>query len=373
MGAAVGLRHGKSGQVADQPASVTMLDQPGIGLRGGHPFAAGPADHQRRVAAAIEEEQALLAGRQGLGHGRHQRRREPGARFGRLFAQVDQLDARQDRAPAPRGELQPPIAPGLGVPERLQRRRGRGQHHQGVLDLGPRHGQIAGLVDEPVLLLERAVVFLVDDDQLQPRIGQKERRARAHYDAAAPLGHRLPGRRGARGRLDRRMPLGRPGPKPLLEAVDHRLGERNLGQKDQHLGLGVGGEHGGDRLQIDLRLARARDTVEQRGLKSPLGDEALKRVRRRRLARIERSRGPARVGRVEREDRLDQANLQRAGEHKRADHGRTGARRRHKRAERHGLDRRRQHTRPGRRHPARRQAGAGDEALGPRLWSARAA
>ena len=68
-GQALGLGHGKAGQVADQPAGVAVLDQPGVGVRRGHPLAAGPAEHQRRIAPAVEEQQGLLAPREGLAHG----------------------------------------------------------------------------------------------------------------------------------------------------------------------------------------------------------------------------------------------------------------------------------------------------------------
>eukprot|EP01036_Dinobryon_divergens_P046292 gene46292-61911_t len=85
---------------------------------------------------------------------------------------------------------QAPVPAGGGAP--LQRRRRRGQNHNRPLDPRPRHGQVPAVIDQPVLLLERPVVLLVDDDQLQVREGKEKRRPRPDHDVAAARHHRLP-------------------------------------------------------------------------------------------------------------------------------------------------------------------------------------
>ena len=47
--------------MADQPLAKAVIDQPGVADRAGEAMAAGAAQGQRRIAAAIEEQQRLLA------------------------------------------------------------------------------------------------------------------------------------------------------------------------------------------------------------------------------------------------------------------------------------------------------------------------
>jgi len=47
--------------VTDQPLAEAMIDQPGVADRAGKTMPAGTAQGQRRIAAAIEEQQRLFA------------------------------------------------------------------------------------------------------------------------------------------------------------------------------------------------------------------------------------------------------------------------------------------------------------------------
>ena len=51
------------------------------------------------------------------------------------------------------------------------------------------------------------------------------------------------------------MPLGGLGAEAVVEALEEGLGERDLGQQDQH--LLAGRDRGGDRFEVDLGLAGA--------------------------------------------------------------------------------------------------------------------
>ncbi len=363
MGAGLGLLHGKAGQVADQAAGIAVLDQPGIGVRRGQLLAAGPAQHQGRVAAAIEEQQALLAPPIGVGDRFHQRRRQPASRLGRMFAQVDQVHVRQARRPVPVGQAQPAIAAGLGVPQALQRGRGRGQHHLRALDLGPGHGQVASLIDEAVLLLVRPIVLLVDHQQAQGLERQEQGRARAHHYAAAALDHAFPDLPAAVGGHGR-VPLGRLGAEALGEPGQHRLGQGDLGQQHQHLGGGLLGQHPGHGLQIDLGLARAGDPVQQGDLEAAGAGHGRQGLQRGALAGIEPGAGTAGIGLAERLGRggpmLGQAALVQQGlDHPGRDLGRGG-----QLAGAHRPDGGLQHPLARRRGAGGRGAGGGQLALG---------
>ena len=47
--------------VTDQPLAKAVIDQPGVADGAGEAMPAGAAQRQRRIAAAIEEQQRLLA------------------------------------------------------------------------------------------------------------------------------------------------------------------------------------------------------------------------------------------------------------------------------------------------------------------------
>ena len=73
---------------------------------------------------------------------------------------------RADRAPR---QLEPAIAPSLRVDERLERRRRAAEHDGNVALPRAPDRDIARVIAHAVLLLVRGVVFLVDDDEPEPR------------------------------------------------------------------------------------------------------------------------------------------------------------------------------------------------------------
>src|SRR5712692_709059 len=88
------LRRIEAAMMAHELAPEAVIDQPGIAVRTVEPEAAGAAERERRIAAAIEEQQGLLAPFQrSLDRACKARRDEAPAR--RAFAlQVDRLDRR---------------------------------------------------------------------------------------------------------------------------------------------------------------------------------------------------------------------------------------------------------------------------------------
>ena len=165
----------------------------------------------------------------------------------------------------PRAQLQFAITPAIDHVPRLDRRGRRGEDHGHLLEPRPHHRHVAGMVLDPVLLLEARLMRLVDHDQAEPRIGQEQRRARAHHHlglAARDPAPRPPPLRGAQIRMPRHRRAAEAGG----EALQERLGQRDFGQQHQH--LPVLPQRLGHRLEIDFGLARSRDAVEQHRIKS---------------------------------------------------------------------------------------------------------
>ena len=86
-----------------------MLDQPGRAIRAFEFEAAVPAHGDRRIAAAVEEQQRLLAPRQSLGDRLDQNRRQPFAALGRADTHVDCRDVGKARRLVALLELDVPV------------------------------------------------------------------------------------------------------------------------------------------------------------------------------------------------------------------------------------------------------------------------
>ena len=75
------------------------------------------------------------------------------------------------------------VAAGIGVVAAFDRGRGRAEDHPRPGESRPDHGHVAGVVVDPVRLLEGAVVLLIEDDQPQFAERQEQRRAGADHGA----------------------------------------------------------------------------------------------------------------------------------------------------------------------------------------------
>ena len=80
------------------------------------------------------------------------------------------------------GRVMPAVAAGLDVGQRLQAGRGGDQHRRRRAEARAHHGHVAGVVDDALLLLERGLVLLVDDDQAEVGERQEQRGAGADHD-----------------------------------------------------------------------------------------------------------------------------------------------------------------------------------------------
>ena len=253
--------------MAEQPAAQAMVHQPGAAVRAAQAMAAGAAEGERGEAAPVEEQERLLAGRQGLHERIRKRRRQPGTARRPVAAQVDQGHLRHRRTAMARRQQQRrrPLRPARArrsgpPPGGLQRRRRRDQHGRAGLEARPRDRHVAALVGDAVLLLEAGVVLLVDHDQAEIGERQEQGRARADHDRLAALGDPPPGAP-ARARAELGMPHGGRPAEAAREALQQLRRERDLRQQHQHLAALP--EDRGDRLEIDLGLAGAGHAFQQ--------------------------------------------------------------------------------------------------------------
>ena len=154
---------------------------------------------------------------------------------------------------------------------------GGGEDHRAAFEQPAHHRDVARVIMDPVLLLETRFMRLVDDDQSQRREGQEQRGTRADGDARLAAGDRAP-RAAALRRAQPAVPGDRLAAEAIVETLQERLGQRDLGQQHEHLPAGP--QRGGDRLEIDFGLARSGDAVEQRGAirrRVDIGDQPLRR------------------------------------------------------------------------------------------------
>ena len=235
---------------------------------------------QRRVAAAVEEQQRLFALLDRELNLFGERRRDEAAARRRGAAQIDRLDMRHVLAAEARRQRDALIAALARVDFGFDRRRRGRQHDRNFGDMRAHHRHVAGVVMRAVILLVGLVVLFIDDDQAQIRIGQKQRRARADHD------RRFAGRdRGPialpRARRQFGMPFQRTHAETLGKTIEELSGQRDLRHQDQRL-LAAPDDFR-NRLEIDFGLARTGDAVEQRDMERAIGGERAHRINRRAL------------------------------------------------------------------------------------------
>ena len=252
MGTGLGRLGGETAVMTLQPAGQPVIHQPGAAVHARDPVPAATAERKRRVAPPVEKQQRLLAGTERPRHRLAQDRRQPGLGRQRLGAHVDRRDFGNRRAAEALGEDNPFVAAAPDIDHGLEGGRRGGENDRAGCVARAYDGDVAGVVDHPVFLLEAAVVLLVDDDQAEIGKGQEQRRARADDNARLAAGNRAPGLAPARAG-DVRVPMERWRPEAGLETAQPIDGECDFRQQHQH--LPAAREGGGDRFEIDFGLA----------------------------------------------------------------------------------------------------------------------
>jgi hypothetical protein len=135
------------------------------------------------------------------------------------------------------------------------------------------HRHVAGVVADAILLLERGVVLLVDHDQPELANGRNSAERRANHDADPALGDRPPGLaplEAGQARVPGGRACSRSGPRSASatarSARSPAAAPAPAGRRERR----------GDRLEIDLGLARARHAVEQGRRKGAASTLAIK-------------------------------------------------------------------------------------------------
>jgi hypothetical protein len=273
-GAALGLRLVVEAVVAGQPAAAPVVRERHV-ARGAVPhLAALAALHEGRIAAAVQEQDALLAAPEPLGDRALQLRdRISGRRpcSGPVSARSRLRSARRSTTRTA-GSGRPPRGPGARaagtcrtphVVPALQRRGGGAEHTERAFHPGPYRGDLARVVARRLALLVRALVLLVDDDRAQVRERREDGGARADHDALLPAPERPP--------LvvplavaERGVEHGHAVAEDGLEAPDRLRRQRDLGHEHDR-GTALHLHHLAEQFDVDQRLAGAGDAAQQPG------------------------------------------------------------------------------------------------------------
>ena len=181
----VGALFDMAAMMADERAAKAMLDQPGRAIGALEAMAAGAAQSQRRIAAPVEEQQRLFAARQPFLDAGDQGAATASARAaaprgaGRWRRAAAAL-----RSPNRAASLSQPIAALFGVDARFDRRRRRGENDRRAFQPRAHHRHVARMIGDALFLLIGAFMFLIDDDEAEPRrtagtgpSGRRRRRA----------------------------------------------------------------------------------------------------------------------------------------------------------------------------------------------------
>ena len=160
--------------MAHKPLLESMLDHPRITVIAADLMPAGTTHGDRRIAAPVDEQQGLLALFDPCLDLAFQTVRNPAGRGQFFRPHVDRAHLGQHGLAKARVQLQLFVFSRVGIHPAFQRWRGRGQHHLRPADRGPQHRHIPRIVKRAVFLLVAGVVFLIDDNQTQIAIGQKQ-------------------------------------------------------------------------------------------------------------------------------------------------------------------------------------------------------
>ena len=221
---------------------------------------AGAAQGERRIAAAVEEQQGLLAAfERGLHRLGQSRRDETPARRAADF-HIDRFDMRQMLAAETLRQRQAAITAAPRIDLGFDRRRRRRQDDRKLLDARAHHRHVARVIVNAVFLLVGLVVLFIDDDQAEIGKGQKQGRTRADNGLHFVICNGAPRAR-AFARRKLRVPFRRAHAEAFRETIEELRGERDFRHQDQHLLAAP--DRLGHGLKIDFGLSRAGDAVDQ--------------------------------------------------------------------------------------------------------------
>ena len=225
-------------------------------------LAAGAAEHDGRISAAVEQDHDLLFAVEALFDfgGKFARDDLLVAGLLKFLAHVDDFDFGQRTLFDAIGQFDQRVLVLLRVEVGLERRRGRAEHDDGIRHLGAHDGDVAGVVARRFFLLVGGVVLFVDDDEREIGDRREDRRARADdharvaaLDAVPLLGAFAIGERGVQD--------GNFVAEDLVQVGGDGGSQTDFGDKEDGGASGFeNAAHGGE---IDRGLAGAGDAVQQ--------------------------------------------------------------------------------------------------------------
>src|SRR6202042_777460 len=148
--------------MANEGGTETVLDQPGRAIGAFEAMTATPAQRERRIAGAIEEEHRLLALSPRLFDCSDCARRQPPPARRTFAIKIDQGDVRQPGGTEARGKPKPAVTPALGIEPCLDRGRGGGEHNRRLLEPRAHHRHVTRVVDDAPILLVGALMLFID-------------------------------------------------------------------------------------------------------------------------------------------------------------------------------------------------------------------
>ena len=254
--------HRMAAVVAQKRRAVFVVDERHAAVGALENLAAVGAHRDRVVAAAVEQQDALLAAAQVfgqlLGQAGADLARVAGGEFG---AHVGKLDAGQRAAAVTVFERHHPNTPALGGKGRFGARRGRSEDEQRVFGRGTLAGDLMRRVARRGFALVGVLLFFIQNDEPDVLQRRKDRAAGADDDiGVAALDH--PPLQKALGVVEGRVLHGQTAAEHRLEAADHLRRQANFRHK--HKGAAAQFQRALDQLDEHRRFAAARDAVKQR-------------------------------------------------------------------------------------------------------------
>ena len=97
-----------------------------------------------------------------------------------LFGEVDDLDRRKGQAGGSFRKTMDGASGGSGcVVPTFEGRRRRAQDHRAIRELSAANGHIPSLIPRGLILFVRRIMFLIDDDEAEPSIGNRREHGRS--------------------------------------------------------------------------------------------------------------------------------------------------------------------------------------------------
>ncbi len=246
--------------VAGKLAAKAVLHQPAVTLRTANPVPTGPAEGERRITAPIEEKHGLLALGEGVRNRPDKGRGDPLSFLRRMGAHIDCPHGGHHSRTVPLRQHQMVIFARPDIDHRLKRWRSRRKHNRETAERSAHNTHIAGIIRNPVILLEGTFMLFINNNEPKIRVREKERRTGADNHLRRPVCHRAPytlalpcGKIG--------VPLRRAAPETTFKSFEKLPGECNFRQKNERLASLR--QHLCHSFKIDLGLARPCHTIKQ--------------------------------------------------------------------------------------------------------------